>query len=62
MTDAELRAEWFYRYEERLGILTDGRRQPDAQERDIARREAGHWLADYRRSANLFDEPTEKFL
>ena len=53
MTDAELRAEWFYRYEERLGILTDGKRPPTTQEMLIARREANQWLADWRKAQEL---------
>lgn len=38
--NAEQETEWHYRYQERLGILTDGRREPTPGEKQIARREA----------------------
>lgn len=33
-------SEWNYIFEERLGILTDGRREPTKEEIDIAAKEA----------------------
>ncbi len=48
MTDKELRAEWMYRYQERLGILIDGDRDPTAEEDAAAKACADEWLARWR--------------
>ena len=40
MTKDELHDEWVYRFQERLGLLIDGVREPVAGEKDIARKDA----------------------
>lgn len=40
-----LHDEWHYRYEERLGILSDGDKPTDA-EKEIARRETDEWFQE----------------
>lgn len=46
MTDKQLKTEWRYRYEERLGILMDGRPgDPTPDEKILARKEANQWLS-----------------
>ncbi len=44
MNDAELREEWNYRYQERLGILCEDR-VPTSEEDQIARKEADETVA-----------------
>lgn len=43
----EQQSEWDYRVDERLGILTDGRREPDFADLNIAINEANEWLKQH---------------
>jgi hypothetical protein len=45
MTDAEIKSEWTYRYEERLGILC-GKEQPTEEQKRIAKQEADGTIAE----------------
>jgi hypothetical protein len=45
MTPEEINAEWNYRYQERLGILIDGNRQPTKEDHNLAWKEATEILA-----------------
>ncbi len=58
MSEAELKTELQYRYEERMGLLTDSLKHTSTLEqlaaaREIARREADQWVADYRKAGEL---------
>ena len=53
MSDAEIRAEWMYRYHERLGLIVDGDRDPTAEEDAAAKSCADQWLRDWRRQEQM---------
>ncbi len=52
MTEKEIRAEWMYRKEERLGHLCEDR-EPTQSQLDIAITEADQWLRDWRRQEQM---------
>jgi hypothetical protein len=51
-------AEWFYRFEERLGILTDGRLDPTPEETEIAMTEADEACKNIRVPFESFNSDT----
>lgn len=52
MSERELKTEHWYRYNERLAILNDGR-PPEPWMEEMARAEADAWLAEQRGELNL---------
>ena len=48
LTDKEVVADWKYRYDERIAILTAGEsRTPTLDEKEMAGKEADEWEARY---------------
>ena len=57
MTDAEIEIEWRYRYEERLGILTDGKTEPTPDLIAIATEEANEWALKWNQLETKIPRP-----
>lgn len=57
MTESDLQAEWFYSYNERLGIMCEGGK-PDAEQVWIASQEASEAIERLRTQK---DEPETEF-
>jgi vacuolar-type H+-ATPase subunit H len=49
MTEEQLQEERRYRFEERLGIMTDGKREPTPEEITAAERDADEDIENLRR-------------